>query len=307
MSTQQELLARIKELESELARTKKQKRYGLVWENKKEDVVERCKNELPVLIADETRSVSEDPNGQTHILIEWDNYHALSVLAYTHSEKVDVIYIDPPYNTGARDWKYNNDYVDSEDQFRHSKWIAMMSKRLEIAKKLLTNTWFVVLAIDHYEIFSLWLLCDEIFWEDNKIWVVAVVHKPEWRNQAKFFGNSHEYMLFYSKNKEDCNFTDSILNDETRASFDLSDDNGAFRLKNFIRLSDGKYSLRVNKPTFWYPIYVSSDLKNITTEKIDWYLEVYPRTEAWLERTWKTTKDTAHKRESDLVALKNNN
>jgi len=62
------------------------------------------------------------------------------VLAYTHAEKVDVIYIDPPYNTGARDWKYNNDYVDSEDQFRHSKWIAMMSKRLEIAKKLLTNT-----------------------------------------------------------------------------------------------------------------------------------------------------------------------
>jgi len=76
-------------------------------------------------------------------------------------------------------------------------------------------------------------------------------------------------MLFYSKNKENCNFTDSILNDETRASFDLSDDNGAFRLKNFIRLSDGKYSLRVNKPTFWYPIYVSGDLKNITTEKIE--------------------------------------
>lgn len=139
MPTEQEYIARIKELENELIRTKKQKRYGLVWEDKKEDVVERCKHELPVLVADESKTLSDDPSGPAHILIEGDNFHALSVLAYTHAGKVDVIYIDPPYNTGSKDWKYNNDYVDINDTFRHSKWICMMNNRLKIAKKLLKD------------------------------------------------------------------------------------------------------------------------------------------------------------------------
>src|SRR3989344_5766036 len=107
------------ELVAEVGRLRKRKKYGLVWEEKPENVVEQCKTELPVLKEVKNKAVSTDKSEPTNILIEGDNYHALSVLNYTHKAKVDVIYIDPPYNTGARDWKYNNDYVDINDTYRH--------------------------------------------------------------------------------------------------------------------------------------------------------------------------------------------
>lgn len=107
---------------------------------------------------------NSDKNSQWHTLIEADNYHALQMLDYLYAGQVDCIYIDPPYNTGAKDWKYNNDYVDSNDGWRHSKWLAFMNKRLELAKRLLNpiNSVLVV-AIDDNELFSLGLLLDEIF------------------------------------------------------------------------------------------------------------------------------------------------
>ena len=124
----------VKEIES----LRKRKKYGLVWEDKPaEDVVEFCKTKLPVLVDVKTREISNDSHEPANILIEGDNYHALSVLNYTHKGKIDVIYIDPPYNTGAKDWKYNNDFVDKTNSYRHSKWLSMMSKRLWLAKNLL--------------------------------------------------------------------------------------------------------------------------------------------------------------------------
>ncbi len=163
MSRESELLTRIQELETELKKVKKQKRYGLVWEDKPEDVVERCKRELPVLEEDISRRIEASEDDLTHILIEGDNYHALSVLAYTHEKKVDVIYIDPPYNTGNKDFTYNDNYVDKEDSFRHSKWLSFMSKRLEIAKTLLKDTGVIFISIDDNEQSQLKLLCDDIF------------------------------------------------------------------------------------------------------------------------------------------------
>ncbi len=191
MSRETKLLTRIKELEDELAKTKKQKRYGLVWEDKKEDVVERCKHELPVLVCDEGKTISEDPNGQTHILIEWDNFHALSVLAYTHAGKVDVIYIDPPYNTWNQSWRYNNDYVDKEDPWRHSKWLSMMSNRLQIAKKILSRNWVIIVAIDDYEVHTLWLLLEEYF-PTHTLDLIIVEHHPQWA-WSNTVSRTHEY------------------------------------------------------------------------------------------------------------------
>ena len=109
---------------------REEKRFGLVWEDKKENVAEQCKTNLPLLKEVKTKAIITDKNKPTNIIIEGDNYHALSVLNYTHAGKIDVIYIDPPYNTGKRDWKYNNDYVDKEDAYRHSKWLSFMNKRL---------------------------------------------------------------------------------------------------------------------------------------------------------------------------------
>ncbi len=131
------LLKEIESLKKEIKQLKSRKKYGLVWEDKPEQVVTDCQNKLPILKEVKSKDISVDENKPVNILIEGDNYHSLSVLNYTHKRKVDVIYIDPPYNTGARDWKYNNDYVDKEDAYRHSKWISMMNNRLLLAKSLL--------------------------------------------------------------------------------------------------------------------------------------------------------------------------
>tara|TARA_Y100000310_G_scaffold334442_1_gene414219 strand:+ start:359 stop:2074 length:1716 start_codon:yes stop_codon:yes gene_type:complete len=294
------------QLIKEVKKLEKRKKFGIVWEDKPEDVAKRCKNELPVLKEDTEKEIKTDDKKPINILIEGDNYHALSVLNYTHKGKVDVIYIDPPYNTGAQDWKYNNNYVDNNDQWRHSKWLSFMEKRIKLAKNLLKTSGFFVISIDHFELFALGLLCDEIFNENNRIGIVAVVHKPEGRNQAKFFGNSHEYLFFYAKNKNKCSFSGAILNEETQKRYSKKDEKGKYLLKNFIRLTDGKYSLRENKPHFFYPVYVSKDFKKFSLEKNKEYFEVLPITKSGQERTWKTTPKTLLKRakEGEILAIK---
>lgn len=296
------------QLVNEIKKLRKRKKYGLVWEDKTEDVVEKCKTELPVLKEVKNRTITKEKDGPTNLLIEGDNYHSLSVLNYTHKGKIDVIYIDPPYNTGARDWKYNNDYVDINDTYRHSKWILMMEHRLQLAKKLLSPKGFIVCAIDHNEVFTLGLLMDEIFGEENRLGIVSVVHKPEGRNQEKFFGTSNEFMLVYAKDVSKANFNKVVLDAELQNRFDEEDERGKFRLKNFIRLTDGKYSLRENKPHFFYPIYVSNNLKKFSLTKEDGYNLVFPITDKGIERTWKTTKETFIKlaKAGNIVAKREN-
>lgn len=140
------------------------KSYGLVWENKVEAVEERLRDELPILTEVPERAIiSDDKNAPNHIIIEGDNLEALATLAYTHEGKIDVIYIDPPYNTGNKDFVYNDSFVDADDTYRHSKWLSFMEKRLHIAKKLLSDRGVIFISIDENEIGQLKLLGDEIF------------------------------------------------------------------------------------------------------------------------------------------------
>ncbi|PIQ68928.1 MAG: site-specific DNA-methyltransferase [Candidatus Taylorbacteria bacterium CG11_big_fil_rev_8_21_14_0_20_46_11] len=290
----------------EVARLRKRKKYGLVFEGKPEDVAERCKIELPVLREVAANELVSDKNLPTNVLIEGDNYHGVSVLNYTHKGKIDLIYIDPPYNTGARDWKYNNDYVDAEDTYRHTKWLSFMSHRLKLAKNLLTKDGIICVAIDDHELFTLGLLMNEIFDEKNRLGVITVVHKPEGRNQEKFFGTSNEFMLVYARNKDKAKFNNVVFDAEQQSRYEEEDEKGKFRLKNFIRLTDGKYSLRANKPHFFYPIFVSKDLKRFSLDEKSGYGAVLPITNKGVERTWKTTKETFVKLASggDIVAKK---
>lgn len=143
-----------------------QKKYGLVWEDKSEDVEEKLREELPILKeVKEYAIISEDKDAPNHILIEGDNLEALTSLCYTHEGKIDVIYIDPPYNTGNKDFIYNDSFVDKEDSFRHSKWLSFMSRRLKLAKQLLSDKGVIFISIDDNEASQLKLLCDEIFGE----------------------------------------------------------------------------------------------------------------------------------------------
>jgi len=187
------------ELIAEITELKKRKKYGLVWDEEREpeDVVLKCKKELPVLKEVKSKAIpsrNPDPEKPTHILIEGDNYHALSVLNYTHEKSVDVIYIDPPYNTGAKDWKYNNNFVDENDAYRHSKWLSFMNNRLKISKYLLKPTGVLICAIDKNEQERLGLLIDNIFPSYNKT-CVTIVHNPG-GVQGDNFSYSHEYAYF---------------------------------------------------------------------------------------------------------------
>ena len=222
----QELISKIKSLQDisseekayliELVNTKK--KYGLVWEEKPEDVEEQLRSMLPVFKEIKERAIiSEDKDAPNHILIEGDNLHALTALTYTHEGKIDVIYIDPPYNTGNKDkdgttdFKYNDDYVDINDTYRHSKWLSFMDKRLRLAKKLLNNEGFIAISIDDNEIHQLKLLCDEIFNENVKTICVkmseasglkmASVKKlgtiPKYKEYILFIKPSGIYNLFF--------------------------------------------------------------------------------------------------------------
>lgn len=188
--TKEELVKRVEALE-------KRKKYGLVWdeERTKEKFEADAEGKLPVLKEVKSKDIKTGPDKLTHILIEGDNYHALSVLNYTHEHSVDVIYMDPPYNTGARDWKYNNDYVDYEDSYRHSKWLSFMDKRLRLAKNLLKRNGVLICTIDENEHAALGLLLQELF-PDREIVSVAIVHNPG-GIQGKNFSYCHEYAYWH--------------------------------------------------------------------------------------------------------------
>lgn len=176
-----------------------QKKYGLVWEDKPEDVEQKLEDELPVLKEVKERAIiSDDPSAPNHILIEGDNLHALTALTYTHQGKIDVIYIDPPYNTGNKDFKYNDNFVDKEDEYRHSKWLSFMSKRLEISKQLLSEKGVIFISIDDNEQSALKLLCDEIFGEDNSIGPI-IQNKQNAKNDTINVQKNHEFILCYRK------------------------------------------------------------------------------------------------------------
>ena len=190
-----------REEKSSLVELLHQKKYGLVWEEKTENVEERMREQLPILEEVKEKAIkSEAPDAPNHVLIEGDNLEALTVLSYTHEGKIDVIYIDPPYNTGNKDFIYNDSFVDTEDSYRHSKWLSFMSKRLKIAKRLLSEKGVIFISIDDNEQAQLKLLCDDIFGVDhficNFIW-----KSRQNKDNRNISGVSidHEYVICYSK------------------------------------------------------------------------------------------------------------
>ena len=206
-----ELAKKINELEgltndekSELIKLlRSQKKYGLVWEDKPEDVEQRMVNEQPVLVEVPERAIlSDDAEAPNHILIDGDNLEALTALSYTHAGKIDVIYIDPPYNTGNKDFSYNDTFIDRENGYRHSMWLSFMDKRLEISKNLLSSRGTIFISIDDNELSQLKLLCDEIFGERNFIACPVRRRRKSQANLSKNISTIHEYVLIYRKNIE---------------------------------------------------------------------------------------------------------
>lgn len=178
-----------------------QKKYGLVWEDKPEDVERHLEEKLPVLEEVPQRAIiSDDADALNHILIEGDNLEALTALSYTHAGKIDVIYIDPPYNTGNKDFKYNDSYVDKEDAYYNSKWLSFMNKRLKIAKTLLKEDGIIFISIGDDEVSQLKILCDELF-SRQCLGVLPRIAKSG-SKQGTYFRPTKDYVLVYCKNME---------------------------------------------------------------------------------------------------------
>lgn len=172
------------------------KKYGLVFEEHREAVDELLENNVPVLIEDEGLKI--DNGGQQNFLIEGDNLASLKLLEKTHKGKIDFIYIDPPYNTGNKDFVYDDAFVDSEDKFKHSKWLSFMKVRLEIAHRLLTHRGMIMISINDIELYNLKVLLDSVFGETNFLTNMIWQSTPG-SNTGKTIKTVTEYVLVYAK------------------------------------------------------------------------------------------------------------
>ena len=227
---------------------RKQKKYGLVWEDKPEDVEERLREELPVLVEDISKAIiSTEADAPNHILIEGDNLETLTALAYTHEGKIDVIYIDPPYNTGNNDFVYNDKFVDKEDSYRHSKWLSFMAKRLCIAKQLLSDKGVIFISIDDNEQAQLKLLCDEIFGENNFIASCVRKRRDSQANLSHNISPIHEYVFIFCKRYDDLlNKIPAIIDDKDYRNPD-NDPRGPYKTMPCTNKGGAVYS--VTTPT----------------------------------------------------------
>lgn len=218
-----------KERSALLGLLRENKTYGLVWEDKPEVVEERLRDELPILTEVPERAIiSEDKDAPNHILIEGDNLEALATLAYTHEGKIDIIYIDPPYNTGNNDFIYNDSYVDKEDSYRHSKWLSFMSRRLRIAKKLLSDYGVIFISIDDNEQADLKILCDSIFMPSNFCGQFIWRKKSGGGQTDRYFVTEHEYILVYQATNKFC--WKDIQIEKSRKNYKYQDEKGSYNL-----------------------------------------------------------------------------
>lgn len=219
------------ELVRELKKVEKIKKYGIVWEDKPEQVALLCKEKLPVLAEDKNKEIVTDKDKPNNILIEGDNYHALSVLNYTHKGKIDVIYIDPPYNTGnGNTFRYNDKIVDDEDPYKHSKWLSFMSKRLLLVKNILKRTGLIFISINDIEFSQLKLICDEIIGEKNFVACVTWRQLHTVKNSAKYFSKNTEFVLVYAKNINAINELRQPTDKSEAYTYDDHDGKGPYKL-----------------------------------------------------------------------------
>jgi adenine-specific DNA-methyltransferase len=286
---------------SEIEKEINTKKFGLVFEEHREAIDDTLETHTPVLT--ENKKLFINNGGQINFLIEGDNLAVLQLLLKTHKGKIDVIYIDPPYNTGARDWKYDNDYVDKNDTFRHSKWLSMMKKRLIAAKKLLTIRGSFICAIDENELYSVGLLIEEIFGEAYEIHCIVIVHNPN-GTQGKNFSYANEFALFVlPKGEKIIGLQDRTNNPDIRPLRDVSTGN----------------HLRTDAKNCFYPIYVKDNKvigfgdvcedeyhpESANIKRKNGIVEIYPIDPSGNERKWVFARQTVETIKDELNVIFN--
>jgi adenine-specific DNA-methyltransferase len=232
-----------------------------------------------------------------NLIIKGNNLLALHSLEKEFAGKVKLIYIDPPYNTAtsANTFAYNN-------SFNHSSWLTFMKNRIDVARKLLTEDGFFVCAIDHYELFYLGALCDELFGRENRVGVIAVVHNPGGRQDDKFFPTAHENMLIFAKNIEMAKINTLSKSADKLRQFKLEDEFGRYKLRGFRR--SGNNSNREDGPGLYYPIYYEPITGLISLNKLKNYEEILPIDDKGVEKCWRWGKDTLIEKKDKYIVVK---
>lgn len=294
-------LIAINEIENEI----NSKKYGLVWEEHEEAVDVQMRTHIPVFTEDESMEITALPDGDYNFLLEGDNLHSLYLLEKTHKGSIDLIYIDPPYNTLSEGFVYSDVLIDKNDGFQHSKWSSLMYSRIKLSKSLLSQKGVIFISIDDNEIYPLKLICDEIFGSENYISTITVIVKPEGRRYGAF-AKTHEYILVYAK---DINRIELNEIEVDGAKYQYTDETGGFNLKG-LRNRNVRAFNSTNRPNLRYPFYVDinnpdlNGLCKVSTEYAEGYEEVWASTVDGLDSVWRWGKETASNRIDELTAYR---
>ncbi len=305
--TEQEYLQRIHELEKQIARLQteikknSETQYGLRWMDVPEAFEAEAENAIPTLEEVSEKAITNDDGKPTHILIEGDNFHALTCLNYTHKGQIDVIYIDPPYNTGSDGFVYKDKRVldkfpdgttvPTDHPLRHSYWLSFMHKRLELAKNLLSKKGVIYISLDDNELANLKLLCDQVFGEKNFVGLMTLMSNPRGSQNSKYLSYIHEYVLMYAKDKNTLITSGVAKEDEDLKEFKEVDESGRkYRLLG-LRKRGGAWKME-DRPNMYYPIYVDPDTGTCSLYKDEQHvIEVIPKRPTGELSRWTWSKD----------------
>lgn len=307
------LLAYLSELEKDV----RGKKYGLIFEEHREEIDEVIDTHTPVLTEDKDLFI--DNGGNVNFLIEGDNLASLKLLEKTHKGKIDLIFIDPPYNTLSTGFTYSDTLVDASDFYRHSKWCSFIKVRLELAQKLLKETGCIFITIDDNEFADLKLICDEVFGFNNFITSCMWQKIHSIKNDAKYISVNHDYVFVYAKNSEQLHFNllDRTAEMDGRYKNPDNDPRGAWQsgdlVANEVR-TNGNYDVIgptgkvFNVPEGKHWVYSEENMKALIAENRIWFGKdgtSFPRKKRYLSEvqqgrtpdTWWTSDEVGHNQE----------
>ena len=286
MSSMEELIAEIDKLKKEnnkLNKSIKHTKFGLVWMDVPEGFDKESENKIPLLEESKEDELVSTSENEPNILIEGDNYHSLTCLNYTHKNAIDVIYIDPPYNTEKGDFKYKDKRVidkypggkavKKDDPIRHSKWLSFMNKRLLLARKLLKPEGVIFISIDDNEMTQLKMLCDQIF-KGNFIACLPTIMNLKGNNDQFGFAGTHEYTLVYAKDITKAKLNGFDVDEEELMKDWMLDDIGSYKEGANLK-STGGNAPREKRPYLYFPVLINKEDMKPHLLKEEEYTQIY--------------------------------
>ena len=291
----------------ELIEKLKEKRYGLIWddEGRKERTVEECERNVPLLDLDERKTVIND--GENNILIQGDNYHSLKALSILNKESIDIIYIDPPYNSKNYAFMYRDSFVNY-DGSRHDRWLSFMDKRLRLAYELLKDDGVIFISIDESELANLKLLCNEIFKEENFLVNMVVMSSMTGTQSSSGFAQQHAYCLAYRKSDKFTINNIQLSKKEIAEKYNYgTDEKGPYYVERLWKRGIG--GKKEDAPTMFFPIWYNRKRNEILIDEEiegknkDDYIKVIPYQSKDVPGRWVWSKDKMLKDKDEMMMI----